>query len=127
MAHLGAGALGSAFGHARWVLGAPALGRRSARWPAPTRTCTTARSTTTPSSEQPSRDTERSLPHNKTTTPTTPTATRSQRAFAATHRPAPPSGPSASCAPTDSRPPDRVVRTAVPAVLDPEPPHDDQE
>src|SRR5215218_722601 len=41
-------ALGSAFGHAGCVLGAPALGRRSARWPAPTRTCTTARSTTTP-------------------------------------------------------------------------------
>src|SRR4029453_13789447 len=100
MAHLGAGALGSAFGHAGWVLGAPALGGRSARRrPAPTRICTTARSTTTSSSDQPSRDTETSLPHSRTTTPTTPTATRSHRALAATHRPAPPSDPSASCAP----------------------------
>src|SRR4029453_10750922 len=82
----GAGALGSAFGHAGCVLGSPALGRRSPLWPAPTRTCTTARSTTTSSSDQPSRDTETSLPHNRTTTPATPTATRSPRAFAAPHQ-----------------------------------------
>ena len=50
--------LWSGFGYAGWVLGSPALGRRSARWPAPTRTCTTARSTTTSSSDQTSRDTE---------------------------------------------------------------------
>jgi hypothetical protein len=115
----GAGALGSALGHAGCVLGSPALGRRSALRPAPTRTCTTARSTTTSSSDQTSRDTETSLPHSRTTTPSTPTATRSHRAFAATQRPAPPSDPSASFAPTDSRPPDSVVRTAVPEALDP--------
>src|SRR5829696_9047527 len=80
MAHLGAGALGSAFGHAGCVLGSPALGRRSALRPAPTRTCTTARSTTTPSSDQSSRDTETSLPHSRTMTPSTLTATRSHRA-----------------------------------------------
>src|SRR4030095_8560954 len=74
MAHLGAGALGSAFGHAGCVLGSPALGRRSALWPPPTRTCTTARSTTTSSSDQTSRDTETSVPHNTTTTPPTTTA-----------------------------------------------------
>jgi hypothetical protein len=46
-------------------------------------------------------------------------ATRSQRALAATHRPAPPTGPSASLAPAVCRPPEMVVRTAVPEVLDP--------
>src|SRR4030095_3939707 len=84
--------------------------------PAPTRTCTTPSSTTVSAIDQNSREGETSFPHSRTTAPSTPTATRNQPALAATHRPVPPPGPSASRAPAVSKPPASVERTAVPEV-----------
>ena len=55
-------------------------------------------------------------------------ATRSQRALAATHRPAPEAGPSASDEPTVSRPPATVERAAAPVrAAAGEPADDDQD
>src|SRR4029453_10169935 len=89
------------------------------RPPAPIMTSSTARSTTTSVSDQSSRVGVRSLPQSRTTTPSTPMTTRTQRALAAAHRPVPPTGPSASAAPTVCRPPDTAERTAGPGALGP--------
>ena len=95
--------------------------------PAPTRTWMTARSTPTRTGDQTSLESETSLPHSRTTTPRRPTTTRSQRALAATHRPAPATGPSASVEPPISSPPERVVRAAVPVRLRSGEPADDHQ